>query len=86
MIRTYDPKPRSEWPYFAGLLAVFVAMAVAAVFELYSQPRPKDQARRLQGCLEWCRSHGDHATPVEYLVCARGCEDALTKGGGAHVD
>ena len=67
---------RPDWPFFA-ILAVAVCTLVALLITLYTTPETHPKDLRLEGCLEFCRSHGDHKSPRQYLDCADGCEEAL---------
>lgn len=64
----------------AGLIAAAVAAVYSVLFYL-ADARWGD-AQPLKGCLEWCRSHGDHATPELYLDCAWRCELAIKQRRG----
>lgn len=77
---TLPPVP-IHWPYVL-LFAISLAYLIALVTPLYTPVGPMTRSdRRLQGCLQWCQSHGAYETPDQYLDCADRCEEALP-----HVD
>ncbi len=77
MIAQYQhQRARPAWPFFVGIVALFAGLAALTAYNLVTI-EPNYDRLRLEGCLEYCRSHGDHETPRHYLDCADGCEEAL---------
>lgn len=68
--------PKPAWPFFVAIIALFAGLAAVTIYNLVII-QPDYNRLRIEGCLEFCRSHGDHKTPRQYLDCAYECEDSL---------